>query len=635
VTAAVRSLLCALALLIVASASTAAQALTPRDVETFSDSLFKRYVNGSAAPSLAVIVVRANTVLFQKGYGLERVEPSQVVDPESTLFHVASVSKLFVATAAMQLVSSGRLRLNQPISELLPAGVSGSDARGVTTWHLLTHTSGLDAPFMRGIVPLAAQRISLEQYFARHPPKRGRQPGREIRYSNEGMSLAALVVEQASRQPFNDYVARHILAPLGMRHSTFDQPPPQPLQARVATAGSGRVPNALVLYPSGSMVSTAADMGRFMRAHLAAGKGEPSVLSSQAFAEMHRRQFGAHPNAPGVALGSFESNIGGVRGLFHTGARTHFSLMYLIPQRDVGIFIVHSMRQGGPFQSLRGDYVRAFVDRYFPDSSTPPLPPLGAAGRADRLAGVYRPILLSATTIERAAWLGADTRVTSHGDGSLSVAIPAGPTLRAWEVEPGRYVTLGGAGGGADLTIAFSDTIGAKATRMSLSGGTQDPVSFDRLGWYQRGRLHAVIMAAAFAIIISLCLVAAVGRVARLVRRRPRSDMRWGAGERTSWRFAIWASALTLAAPIAGVALAILGQSEAAAADGLRRALVVALSLLVVGCALALATIPAAVVAWRHRYWTAGRRIYVTVFACAAAVLVPMLAYYRLLDVRL
>jgi CubicO group peptidase (beta-lactamase class C family) len=590
--------------------------MTGRDLEAFSDGVFKRYLDDSAAPSLAIIIVRGDSVLFQKGYGLEHTDPSRPVDPDSTLFHVASISKLFVATAALQLSAAGRLRLDDPLTRLLSGVIPAGGLEGVTLRHLLSHTSGLDAPFMRSVVAEPGAVFSLRQYFTRYPPRLGRAPGREIRYSNDGMSLAALAVENAAGQRFDRYVEEHIFGPLKMERSTFRQPPPQPLADRVATAGSGPVPDALVLYPSGSMVSTAADMGRFLRAHLTDGTLDP----------MHRRQWSGHPRAPGVALGFFESDIGGPAALFHTGARVHFSLLYLIPERRLGIFVVHSMRQGGPFQSLRTDYVREFTRRYLPASENPaPLRP-GAAGRATRLAGTYRPVLLSATTIERAAWLGMDTGVTPNGDGSLTVAIPAGPKLRVWEAEPARYVTRED---NAGLTIAFSDTLGTEATRMFLSGGTQDPVGFDRLAWYERGLLHAAILAAAVAVIMSFAPIAALRGLVRRIRRAGRAEV--GPGERRAERIAVWSSGLMLTAPLVGVALAMFGQSESGAPGGLRVALGASLSLVLAGAVLALATMPAAVLAWRHGYWTLGRRLYFTSFGFAAALLLPLLAYYHLL----
>jgi len=123
---------------------------------------------------------------------------------------------------------------------------------------------------------------------------------------------------------------------------------------------------------------------------------------------------------PGVALGWFETHLGGVHGLYHTGARHHFSVAWLGPSQRVGLFLVHSMRQGGPFQNLRTEVVRAFVERYFV-RDTPTVLPTGSHA----IDGVYRPALLSTTTVERADYVFLDTPVRSNADGSVALAVTA------------------------------------------------------------------------------------------------------------------------------------------------------------------------------------------------------------------
>ncbi|MDQ3950192.1 MAG: beta-lactamase family protein, partial [Gemmatimonadota bacterium] len=503
-----------------AASPPSARPLTREDVAAFADSVFASYLRRFAEPSLALIVVGGDSVLFQRSYGYENARSRRPADPESTLFNVASISKLVTATAAMQLVERGRLRLDDDVNNYL-RGKRAIEPGGpaITLRHLLTHTSGLDGPFMRDVVAHPEQLVPLARYFAAHPPRRGRPPGREIRYSNYGMALAGHLVEVASGESFSDYAERHIFRPLGMRHSTFRQPPPPALAGRVATAGSGPVPDALLTYPAGSMVSTAADLGRFMLAHLNGGRlparlGGARVLADSTTRQMHARHWSADPRLPGVALGFFESDMGGERGLFHTGARVHFSLLYLVPERRAGIFLVHAMRQGGEFRTLRADFVRGFVGRYFPRppparAQAGPRHREGATHRAARFAGVYRPIMLASTTIERAAWLAMDTRVMSESDGSLSVAIPGGPRLRLVEADSGLYRVPSGPD--RDVAVAFVGAPGGRARRMALAGGTQDPLSFERLAWYERGMMHAGILGVAFALFLSCALTGPAG----------------------------------------------------------------------------------------------------------------------------
>ena len=601
--------------------------LTRIDVAAFADSCFARYLMEYPDPSLALVVVEGDSILFMKGYGTE--DGQRPVDPSSTVFNVASLSKLVVATAAMQLVEQGGIALDDDIEPLLGGVQISGTGPPVTLRHLLTHMSGLEGPFLREVVADAGQLVPLREYFTAHPPRRGRPPGGEVRYSNYAMALAGYLIEQVSGEPFNDYVERHVFAPLVMASSSFRQPPPAALAARVATAGAGPVPDALLTYPSGAMVSSPADMARFMAAHLNDGRAGPThVLSEAGIRAMHARQWSADSRVPGVALGFFESTLGGQTGLFHTGARTHFSLLYLFPQRRVGIFIVHAMRQGGEFQTLRTDFVRAFAARFFPQ--TPPLtiPEDGAAAaRAVEFAGVYRPYLLPTTTIERAAGLFSDTRVRVSDAGVLELKIPAGPTLTLVEAGEGLYRATGGPD--ESLVVAFGRDQRGRVQRMSLSGSTQDPISFNRLAWYQRGAFHAVLLAVFFVLFVGLAVATVVGAAMRVFRRHARPAGPAGAGH--TWAAAATASLFVTASPLSIAIVILLHRGDDAAADGLRLALTAGCTFLIAGAVAGLSLVPLSIRVWRRRYWSTPRRIYFYALAVGAVVASPLLLHYHLL----
>jgi CubicO group peptidase (beta-lactamase class C family) len=610
----------------VAGAQQPTPTLARQDVETFADSFFARYLRDSSDPSLALVVVEGESTLFVKGYGTE--DGRQPVDTGSTAFNMASLSKLVVATAAMQLVERGALALDGDIEPALGGVRIRGNGPKVTLRHLLTHTSGLEGPFLRDVVAEPAHLVSLRAYFTAHPPRRARPPGSECLYSNYAMALAGYAIEEVSGEPFQDYAEKRVFAPLGMTRSSFRQPPPGPLAARVATAGSGPVPDAILPYPAGSLVSTPADMARFLIAHLNRGRlGEARILSEAGIDLMHARQWSADPRVPGVGLGFFESALGGEPGIFHTGARVHFSLLYLLPQRRVGILLVHSMRQGGPFQSLRTDFARAFVDRYFPQA--PPAAPdhPAAAGRAAELAGVYRPHLLPTTTIERAAGLFSDTPVRALPEDVLRLTIPSGPTLHLVEVAEGLYRATGGPEEG--LMVAFIRDARGQVRRMSLSGNTIDPIGFERLAWYQRGALHTALLGLVFLLFVGCAVVESVGALLRLVRRRTRDLGPLGA--RRAWGAAAAAAFLVTASPLSIAALVLLHQGDDAAADGLRLALKAGCTFLLAGTCVGITLVPLCLRVSRAAYWSAPRRFAFYALAAGVVAAVPLLLHYHLL----
>ncbi len=597
--------------------------LPRRSLEAFADSFFADYLRDSRRPSLALVVVEGGRIVLEKGYGYADQDGDSPVDPDSTLFNMASLSKLITTTAVLRLVAAGRLALGADVGGILDVPVPERPGAPVTVEHLLTHTSGLEGPLLGAVVDDPSDLLPLGDYFRAHPPRAGAPPGAEVRYSSYGMTLAGRIVERASGERFEDYVDRRVFAPLGMTTATFRQPVPPWLASRIATAGSGPTPNYLQLFPAGSLVAAPHDMGLFMLSQLCDGG---PVLDRAMLDTMQATHWTAIPSAPGVALGWFETRLAGVPALFHTGARTHFSLMVLVPDAGVGIFLVHSMHQGGPYQTLREDFARAFIERFVAPARAGPGADIAAGGgpapaapAADhRFAGVYRPSLLPSTTLARAGWMALDTRVRAAPDGRLRVALPfAGRGIDLAPAGPGLYRSDDG------VVLAFRRP-GGDGPDMVLSGATQDPVSFTRLAWYQRGTLHAA--AALLALLLPLAWL--VRSLAALRRRRAHAA-RPGAA-RAAARAATAYSSLTVAAPLALLAAVLMGGgpgSPGAVEFGLRLSLTLLLA----------ASLTAPVLAWlvwrclRAGSGSRSRRIHLTALSAVGLLMIPFLAYYHLL----
>jgi D-alanyl-D-alanine carboxypeptidase len=91
-------------------------------------------------PGAAILVARGGRVLLRKGYGLANVERGTAVTPE-TVFRIASVTKVFTATAVLMLADQGRIALDSPVTTYLPDYPAAG--RGITVRHLLSHSAGL------------------------------------------------------------------------------------------------------------------------------------------------------------------------------------------------------------------------------------------------------------------------------------------------------------------------------------------------------------------------------------------------------------------------------------------------------------------------------------------------------------
>ncbi|HXV86745.1 MAG TPA: serine hydrolase domain-containing protein [Gemmatimonadales bacterium] len=593
-------------------------ALTTADLAAFADSALADYLRHSAQPSLALVIVKDEAVLLARGYGAEDAGGSRPVDPDSTMFWLASLSKLVTTDAVLREVERGRLSLADPAEAYLAAPLPTHRGwRPVTVLDLLTHTHGLDEPFMMGAADDLAAVVPLGEYLAGLRWRAGTSPGDVLRYSNHGMALAGYLVERASGRPFAEYVEQEIFAPLGMTRSTFRQPVPDDLARRIAVAGTDQARDYLLPAPAGAMVGTASDMGRFLMAQL--DTAGPRAASLR---DMHATHWRGHPDVPGVGLGWFETRLGGVPGLYHTGARHHFSVAWMAPTQRVGLFLVHSMRQGGPFQDLRTRVVRGFAQRYFAGDA--PVSPT-AARRPGNVNGVYRPALLATTTVERAGYLLLDTPVRLARDGNVSVHAPGGlGTVLAHPAGGDVFEVREGPQAGLRFgVVATADG----RPRLAMGGTLLDPVVFTRLDWWQRGALHA-------AWLIAACLALVLGGAVHAVRRLGAWRRGLAVAANPAW-LAVLASggALVLAVLIFAVLIATTPDVGAAEhmRSGLRAVLAPLSAAAVLGGALPLAT----AAGWRRGGEGTAGRAALCLLSLAGVVAAVLLWHYRLVGFQL
>ncbi|KAF1017445.1 MAG: Protein flp [Stenotrophomonas maltophilia] len=181
-----------------------AAALTAEDAGTWLDGYLPYAIERGDIAGAAVTVVKDGQILVQRGYGFADVQNQRPVDPQRTLFRMASVSKLFTWTAVMQLVEAGKLDLDADINRYLDFKVP---ERGlpISLRQLMTHTAGFDAniKYMWTSEAVAeAGGIALGPYLKRYVPAQIYAPGTVPAYSNYGTSLAGYIVERVSGQPF-------------------------------------------------------------------------------------------------------------------------------------------------------------------------------------------------------------------------------------------------------------------------------------------------------------------------------------------------------------------------------------------------------------------------------------------------
>lgn len=490
----------------------------------------------------AFVVVRADTVLCQRGFGVEDTATNEPVDPERSVFLAASISKLFVAVAAAQLVEAGKLDLSAPVTDFVAS--PDEMARAVDVEALLTHRSGIEERLLGSLLPAAGPQPDLADFFARHPPRFARPPGRAIRYSNIGMALAGRIVECASGLDFCAYVEGSIFAPLAMRHSSFRQPLPQPLADHLVREGR-RVPPRLAPYPAGSLAASPADMARFLSALLGDGAtADGRILSVASAHDMRQRRSGAHPEMPGVALGLFESFVNGRRALFHTGDRGHHSILWFLPDEHVGFYLVYQAHDGES-SAFRERFTQTFADRLIgavPWQLPAPLP--GAVESAARYCGTYRFEAGAPHTIEALAVARQEIRITSEPDGGLVARLGVGGTsLRLVETTRGLCRAEDGA------YLAFAADAEGRTVRIDVSGSVGDPFGVERIAVYERWPLHAAVLLTTMLLFVLRGLWSPLVALLRLLRRRPPPPRASGSCAR-AFHLGGWTGLLVIVSPL-------------------------------------------------------------------------------------
>lgn len=270
-----------------------------RDALVLLDLWIGEQVEYHEIPGLAIGIVQGDQLVWAKGYGKADLHSGAPMTP-STPLRIGSVSKMFTATAVLQLRDAGKLRLDDPVLRHLPffqIRTEFAAAGPITVEHLITHTSGLPR---EGAFPYWTTHVfpSRDELRASLPAQATVfAPGEKIKYSNLGMALAGEVVASASGLSWSDYVERHLLAPLGMKNSSA-APGPE-LVARLARAyqrkgpGGERIPmdyyDTGAIAPAAAVVSTLEDLARFASFHLGAA-GE-DVLAAGTRRDMQRLRY--------------------------------------------------------------------------------------------------------------------------------------------------------------------------------------------------------------------------------------------------------------------------------------------------------------------------------------------------------
>jgi CubicO group peptidase (beta-lactamase class C family) len=451
------------------------------EIESFVDHFIQERMGTYHVPGLVVVVVDGGKQVLSKGYGFADIE-RQVPMTALTNLRAGSVSKPVIATAILQLVERGLIRLDAPVSEYIQ-DLDLTDAFGPasTVAQLLTQQGGYTDDILLSHSPTQANWQPLQEYLAANLPRREIQPG-IMSYSSWNYALLGDVIEKVTGLPYDQAIARNIFQPMRMENSTFTQPLPDGNRGNLATGYYFQqdeykiVPMDFVrLSPGIGLVTNGEDMGRYMQTLLNDGRiNDTQVLQSEPVQALLTRQAGAYPSSRGRTYAFSEITFSGRQVLYHSGNGIGFaSEMILAPEHGFGIFVSVNHRMLNrdlsnwtPAAAIIRELEIAVLEKMLPETPSnstlfDPLP--DAAQRVQRYVGHYQTADASRHNFTQIAALLNYVDVWDNLDGTITIfgtpLVEVEPLVFQDKKNPGffvvfientkgdvEYLTLGGTG---------------------------------------------------------------------------------------------------------------------------------------------------------------------------------------------
>ena len=319
-------------------------------IEKVIDSMAQAQRASFELPGLAVGVIKDNQVIYAKGFGVQSLADPKPLTKYS-LYHMASVSKPFVATAIMQLVEKGKMDLDKKLTHYLPYfKMKDPRYKAITIRHVLTHTSGIpdvkdyewDKPqYDDGAAERYARsfgNVSLD--FA---------PGTKQNYSNAAFDIMAAVIAKVSGTTFENYMKQNIFKPIGMVNSTFLKPE---VPKKLATASHELDKNLKMAVrpvypynrrhaPSSTLHSNIHDMLLWAKMYLNGGViNNKQIISPKSYKALTTPKV-ATGNGDSVCLGWFTMPVRKYRMVRHSGGDPGFTTYFgFIPEKGMAVVVM-------------------------------------------------------------------------------------------------------------------------------------------------------------------------------------------------------------------------------------------------------------------------------------------------------
>lgn len=317
------------------------------------DNAIKAIAQEDAFPSVAYALLRPGRAPHMQVLGFANTDSRKPATTQ-TRYRIASISKMLVSIAIMQLAESGDLSLSDPVARLLPEVAMSNrwaETHPVRIVHLLESTTGWDEISMAEFAYQNDPPLSLAASLAVNPGSRESRwpPGTRHAYTNSAAAVAAHIIESTTGLRFEDYIQQRIFGPLGMLHASYDKP-----YADAATGYQNGIPvphKPILMRPAGSVSASLQDMTKLTQLYL--NRGKP-LLSPASVLRMEQSQStNAGPFRAGYGLNNFARYYDGWRYRGHDGALPGWlSELAYSPEQGVGFVVLHNSEQPRSFRRI-------------------------------------------------------------------------------------------------------------------------------------------------------------------------------------------------------------------------------------------------------------------------------------------
>ncbi|SNR80314.1 CubicO group peptidase, beta-lactamase class C family [Maribacter sedimenticola] len=287
--------------------------------------------------------------------GLKNAETNEILDTNDRVL-IGSVTKTLIATGILRLATQGKLDIDSPVYKILSNITFDNPWREnnpVTIRDLLNHTAGIeDSRFWQVFSTKSTSTTPLEYLFTKNPSvlKVRTIPGTRFSYSNMGYSFLGLIIEKITQEPYENYLDKNLLGPLGMKNSTF-QFTTQKGKNIDRHLAMGHFDNGITqenipmfLRPSGQFSTTAKDMALFTKFLMSDGtvNGKSFIDKALLYQMGNPTSTESYKNGlkSGYQFGLSYRDRYGVVGKFHRGNTTGYrATFYLFPEQKKAFFI--------------------------------------------------------------------------------------------------------------------------------------------------------------------------------------------------------------------------------------------------------------------------------------------------------